>query len=354
MFRSGGRRQKRRRVGYYFGMMRLLRYAGLLLAAAATLPAAKNLEVFFIDVEGGQATLFAPPGGETLLIDTGWGGFNRRDADRIAAAAKAAGVKRIDYLLITHFHTDHVGGVAQLAEKLPIRNFVDHGTNVETGKAAEVLFNTYKAFRAKGNHIQVKPGDKVPVKGLDVTVVSAGGETISTALPGAGQPNPECASFHKMDPDQSENAQSVGVIIQFGDFRMADLGDLTWNKEFDLVCPANKLGKVDAFVVSHHGTNTSNSPQLVRALAPRAAIMENGAKKGGTVEVWRTLSATPGLETWQLHFSVAGGKENNAADPFIANVDEVCEGKWLKMTATREGAFTVENSRNKYQKAYPR
>lgn len=335
--------------------MRLLRCAALLVAAAATMPAAKNLEIYFIDVEGGQATLFAPPGGDSLLIDTGWGGFNRRDADRIAAAAKAAGVKRIDYLLITHFHTDHVGGVAQLSEKLPIRNFVDHGANIETGKAADVLFNTYKDYRAKGNHIQVKPGDKIPVKGLDVTVVSAGGETIAAALPGAGRPNPECAGFKKMDPDKSENAQSVGVLIQFGDFRLADLGDLTWNKEFDLVCPANKLGKVDAFVVSHHGTNTSDSPQLVRALSPRAAIEENGAKKGGSAEVWRTLKETPGLQdTWQLHFAVAGGKENNPADPFIANVDEICEGKWLRMTAMRDGAFTLENSRNKYQKTYPR
>jgi len=325
----------------------------LLLAAATTLPAAKNLEVYFIDVEGGQATLFAPPGGESLLIDTGWGGFNRRDAGRIAAAAKLAGVKRIDYLLITHFHSDHVGGVAQLAEKLPIRNFVDHGASVETGKAAEVLFNTYKDYRSKGNHIQVKPGDKLPVKGLDVTVVSAGGETIAAALPGAGQPNPSCATFRKMAPETGENPQSVGVVVQYGDFRLADLGDLTWNKEYDLVCPANKLGTVDAFVVSHHGTESSNSPQLLRALSPRAAVEEDGAKKGGTTQVWKTLRETPGLQqTWQLHFAVAGGKENNAADPFIANIDEVCEGKWLKMTALRDGAFTLENSRNQYQKSY--
>jgi competence protein ComEC len=333
--------------------MKLLGSVVLLLTAATNLPAAKNLEVYFIDVEGGQATLFAPPGGDSLLIDTGWGGFNRRDAERIVAAAKSAGVKRIDYLLITHFHTDHVGGVAQLAEKLPIRNFVDHGATVETGKAAEVLFNTYKDFRSKGNHVQVKPGDKIPVKGLDVTIVSASGETLASPLPGAGQPNPECAAFQKMDTDPGENAQSVGVIVQFGDFRLADLGDLTWNKESDLVCPANKLGKVDAFVVSHHGTNTSDSPQLVRALSPRAAIENNGAKKGGSVEVWKTLKATPGLQdTWQLHFAVDGGKENNAADPFIANIDEHCEGKWLKMTAMKDGAFTIENSRNKYQKTY--
>jgi len=333
--------------------MKLLLKAVLWIATASLLPAAKNLEIYFIDVEGGQATLLVPPGGETLLIDTGWGGFNRRDAGRIAAAAKSAGVKRIDYLLITHFHADHVGGVPQLSEKLPIRNFVDHGSSVETGKAAEVLFNSYAAYRAKGKHIPVKPGDTIPVKDLDVRVVSAGGETIASPLPGAGKPNPLCADFHKMDADKTENAQSVGIVVQFGEFRLADLGDLTWNKEYDLVCPNNKLGTVDAFVVSHHGTNSSNSPQLVRALAPRAAVMENGAKKGGTPEVWQTLHDAPGLQDlWQLHFAVAGGKDHNSADPFIANIDEACEGKWLKMTAMKDGTFTIENSRNKYQKTY--
>jgi competence protein ComEC len=201
----------------------------------------------------------------------------------------------------------------------------------------------------------VKPGDKIPVKGLDVTVVSAGGETLAAALPGAGQPNPACDGAKKAAPDRGENGQSVGVIVQFGEFRLADLGDLTKDREYDLVCPVNKLGKVDAFVVSHHGLNASNSPQLVRALAPRVAIEDNGAKKGGSVEVWKTLKETPGLQdTWQLHFAVEGGKENNAADPFIANIDEVCEGKWLRLTAMRDGAFTLENSRNQYQKSYPR
>jgi beta-lactamase superfamily II metal-dependent hydrolase len=333
--------------------MKLLASALVLVASAGLLHAAKNLEIYFIDVEGGQATLFVPPGGETMLIDTGWGGFNRRDAERIAAAAKAAGVKRIDYLLVTHFHTDHVGGVAQLSEKLPIRNFVDHGASVETEKPAQVLFNSYVAYRDKGKHIQVKPGDTVPIKELDVHVVSAGGEAIASALPGAGKPNPECAGFHKMEADKSENAQSVGVIVQFGNFSLADLGDLTWNKEYDLVCPNNKLGTVDTFVVSHHGANSSNSPQLVRALAPRAAIMENGAKKGGTVEAWQVLRDAPSIqEIWQLHFSVAGGKDHNPADTFIANVDEVCEGKWLRMTAMKDGSFTIDNSRNKFQKTY--
>ncbi len=325
----------------------------LLVATAAVLPAAKNLEVYFIDVEGGQATLVVPPGGDSLLIDAGWPGFDHRDANRIAAAAKAAGVKRIDYLVITHFHMDHVGGVPQLAEKLPIRNFVDHGTSVETDKNAQILFAEYAARRDKGNHIVVKPGDTIPVKDLDVRVVAAAGAAIASPLAGAGQPNPDCASFRKMDADPTENAQSVGMVITFGNFRMVDLGDLTWNKEYALVCPENKIGRADVFVVSHHGMNISNSPQLVHALAPRVAIMDNGARKGGTPQAWQILHDTPGIQDiWQLHFAVAGGKDHNSSDTVIANLDEACQGDWLKLTAMRDGSFTVINSRNKFEKSY--
>jgi beta-lactamase superfamily II metal-dependent hydrolase len=325
----------------------------LLLATASLLPAAKNLEVYFIDVEGGQATLIVPPGGDSMLIDTGWAGFNHRDADRIAAAAKAAGVKRIDYLVITHFHADHVGGVPQLAEKLPIKNFVDHGEQTETGKPAEILFNAYKTFRDKGNHIVVKPGDTIPVKNLDVKVVSANGELIAQPLPGAGQPDPDCANFQRHADATDENPRSVGMVMTFGSFRMVDLGDLTWNKEYDLVCPANKLGKVDVYIVSHHGMNMSGSPQLLHALSPKVAIMDNGARKGGSPEIWQTIHDTPGLQDlWQLHYAIAGGKEHNSSDTVIANIDEKCEGDYLKLTADRDGHFTVENQRNKFHKSY--
>jgi competence protein ComEC len=335
--------------------MKLLLTAVLFIAAAAPSHAAKHLEIYCIDVEGGQATLMVSPSGESLLVDTGWGGNNRRDAERIAAVAKAAGVKRIDYLVITHFHSDHVGGVAQLAEKLPIRNFVDHGSSVESGGNADVLFKQYAAHREKGKHIPVKPGDTIPIKELDVRVISAGGQTLGAPLAGAGKPNAECASFKPQDEDKTENAQSVGIVVQYGNFRLADFGDLTWNKEHELACPANKIGAVDLYIVTHHGTATSNPPQLLRALAPRAAIMENSAKKGGQPPVLKALKETPGLqEVWQLHYSVAGGKELNSADPYIANLDEICEGKWLKVTAMKDGTFTIENSRNKHQKTYTR
>lgn len=333
--------------------MRTLLCPILLVAAAAVLPAAKNLEVYSIDVEGGQATLFVSPSGESMLVDTGWGGFNKRDAERIAAAAKAAGVKKIDYLVITHYHSDHVGGVPQLAGKLPIVNYVDHGASVEDDRAAQVLFNSYAATREKGKHIQVKAGDVIPIKGLDVKVLSAAGAAIEKPLPGAGQANAECANFKMKDPDPGENAQSVGILITYGSFRMLDMGDLSWNKEKDLVCPANKIGSVDLFLVSHHGVSASNSPEFIHAIHPKVALMNNGAKKGGTPEAWQTIHDSPGMQDlWQIHFAVAGGKDHNAADPFIANLDEICEGKWIHVEAQKDGAFKLTNARNKFEKSY--
>jgi len=186
-----------------------------------------------------------------------------------------------------------------------------------------------------------------------VKVVSSNGEIIAQPLPGAGQPDAGCAGFQKHDADPTENARSVGLLITYGSFRMIDLGDLTWNKEYDLVCPANKVGPVDVYVVSHHGMNMSGSPQLVHALAPRVAIMDNGARKGGSPEIWQTIHDTPGVQDlWQLHYAVAGGKERNSSDTVIANVDEICQGKWIKLTAERDGTFTVENSRNRFEKTY--
>lgn len=333
--------------------MKLLLPVAVLMVSAGLLPAAKNLEIYFIDVEGGQATLFVSPGGESMLVDTGFAGQNHRDANRIAAAAKAAGVKKIDFLVITHFHTDHVGGVAQLVEKLPVVNFVDHGASVETGKDAEILFRQYSAYRDKGKHQQVKPGDKVPVKGLDVEIVSAGGATLAAPLQGAGKPNAGCADFKKIQEETGENSQSVGMRVTFGSFRLFDPGDLTWNKEYGLVCPENKLGPVDVYVVGHHGRETSGSPQLLHAISPRVAIMNNGPRKGGDAAAWQIIRDTPGMEDlWQLHFSVAGGKNHNSSDTLISNVDEICEGKWIKLTVKPDGSYTVENTRNKFQKTY--
>ncbi|HUE04607.1 MAG TPA: MBL fold metallo-hydrolase [Bryobacteraceae bacterium] len=328
----------------------------LLLAAAgaARLPAAKNLEIYFIDVEGGQATLFVAPSGQSMLIDTGWSGNNSRDADRIAAAAKHAGVKAIDYLLITHFHEDHVGGVPQLARKLPIHNFIDHGEDVEQDRRGKELYAAYVEYRAKGTHILAKPGITIPIKGLEVQVLTADGDEIATPLPGAGQPNPACANAKLQAPDPSENARSVGTLTTFGNFRILDMGDLTWNKEHELVCPNNKIGAVDLYIVSHHGSDLSGSPAFVDAIHPRVAIMDNGARKGGSPSVWQTIHSSPGLEDiWQLHYAISGGKDNNAADTYIANTDEVGDhGNWIEVTVHPDGSFLVNNTRNKFTKTY--
>ena len=320
---------------------------------AASLPAANTLDVYFVDVEGGQATLIVSPSGQSMLIDAGWPGFNNRDADRIAAAAKLAGIKQIDYFVATHYHTDHIGGVPQLAAKLPIIHFVDHGPSVESGKNPDELFASYKAARDNGKHIVVKPGDKVPIKGLDVTVVTAAGDKIASPLKGAGAANPLCGSDKPRNEDKSENARSVGTVISFGKFRMLDLGDLTWNKEQELVCPTNSIGTVDVYLTTHHGMDMSGPATVVHALKPRVAIMNNGAKKGGSPVAWKVIRSSPGLEDiWQGHSSLAGGTENNADEKFIANPDESCQGNWIKLSAKSDGEFTVTNGRNNHAKTY--
>lgn len=316
----------------------------LLLLLSGALQAAKNLEIYFIDTEGGQSTLVVSPSGQTLLIDTGYAGYSGRDADRIADAAKAAKVKRIDYLLITHHHADHVGGVSNLLERLPVGVFLDHGPSIEENGQYP---KPYAAAFAKGEHKVVKPGDTIPVKGLDVTVLVAAGQHIERG----GAPNQYCAGISPKEDDKTENSQSVGVVIQFGKFRFADLGDLTWNKELALLCPENLAGKIDLYLTTRHG---GESPKAIWGMAPRVAVMNNGPRKGGAPEGWQVVHASPGIEDlWQLHFAMAGGKENNSPDTFIANVEEQCSGRYLKVSAEENGSFTVYNPRNKYIKTYP-
>lgn len=331
-----------------------------LISLTAGLCAATNdLTVYFIDVEGGQSTLFVTPSGQSVLIDTGWPGFNGRDADRIAAAAKEAGVRQIDYLVVTHYHGDHVGGVPAIAARLPIRNFVDHGETVEHTPAGQKLYDDYLMEAAKGNHIVVKPGDKLPLTQLsndriEWTILSAAGSAIDKALPGAGKANPFCDAFKPKAADPSENAQSTGSRIVYGKFRLVDLGDLTWNKEHDLMCPNNKVGEADVYVVSHHGMDISGSAALVHALHPKVAIMDNGEKKGGTVEAWDTVHASPGIvDIWQSHFSAAGGPEHNTGEKMVANMtSDPDAGNYLKLTAHADGHFEVANPRTGYSKKY--
>jgi beta-lactamase superfamily II metal-dependent hydrolase len=323
-------------------------------ASVCALAAEKPLEIFFVDVEGGQATLFVTPAGQSLLIDTGWGYNAFRDANRIAQAAKLAHIKKIDYVLITHYHSDHVGGVPQLVQKIPVGTFIDHGPNRERSKETQTLYAEYQRATAGANHILAKPGEELPIKGMEAVIVSADGNVISQPLPGAGGPNPNCEGVEQKASDPTENARSVGTVITFGKLRIVDLGDLTWQKELELVCPNNKIGRANIFVVSHHGMDLSNSPALVHALQPRVAIMDNGAKKGGSPSAWDVVKSSPGLQDiWQLHFADAGGSEHNAQDPYIANVSDTDAGFYLKLTAHPDGSFEVFNPRNKFTKNYP-
>jgi beta-lactamase superfamily II metal-dependent hydrolase len=332
--------------------MRFLALLFVALGIAAPSRAAKTLDIYFVDVEGGQATLIVTPAKQSLLVDTGWPGFNGRDAIRIGKAAKAAGVKQIDYLVITHYHTDHVGGVTQLVEKLPVKTFVDHGANNESGKNATDLFSAYEKASMGGKRTIVKPGDVIPLKGAEVKVVTSNGESIGTALDTKSEKNALCGA-KSFPEDKTENARSLGIFLKFGKFTFIDLGDLTSAKEANLVCPENRIGPIDLYLTTHHGAETSNAEVIVNALKPRVAIMNNGAQKGGSPEAWQIIRKSPRLEDlWQVHFAIAGGQTNNAPESLIANLVENCEGLYLKVSADENGSFNVFNSRNKFQKAY--
>jgi beta-lactamase superfamily II metal-dependent hydrolase len=323
---------------------------------AAKPQAGKTLQIYFVDVEGGQATLFVTPTGQSLLIDTGWPGHDGRDADRIVAAAGKAGISKIDFVLLTHFHQDHAGGVTQLASKIPIGAVIDHGENREhTDAATEQVWQDYQSFLAKGNkRIIAKPGDNLPTRGIHAKVVSSDGALIKKPLRGAGRTNAACESSGPYPPDKTENSRSVGTMITFGKLRILDLGDLTWDKEMELMCPVNRLGTVDIYIVSHHGWIQSGSSALVHGVAPRVAIMDNGETKGGSPRSWDIIETSPGLEDlWQIHYSREGGAAHNVADRFIANLAGPDAAKYLKVTAWKDGSFEVFNSRTESSKHYP-
>jgi beta-lactamase superfamily II metal-dependent hydrolase len=338
------------------------------------------LDIYVIDVEGGNATLLVSPSKESLLIDTGNANAAAvRDVNRIMEAVKDAGVQQIDHLITTHWHGDHFGGLQELASRIPIREFIDHGPNAQPNAATDdFISNTYPKLYAGAKHTVPKPGDKISVRGLEVLVTTSAGQTIKSPLRGAGAMNSYCANF-KPNPGNAEDPQSVGVHVTFGEFRTIHLGDLTRDKEFDLTCPANLLGTVDVLLGLHHGQPTSNSEVLVHAVRPRVAIMNNGTRKGGDPETMKTLHLSPGLEDlWQMHFSQLSGQEHTVPGMFIANlVDEpqttmplaamplpppganappapVHNGPayWIKVSARQDGSFTVTNARNQFTKTY--
>ncbi len=345
---------------------------------AATPLAAQNqtsdtLDIYLIDVEGGNATLFVSPSGESLLIDTGYPSRGR-DARRIIAAATDASLTQIDHLITTHYHRDHIGGLSELTERFPVNHFIDHGPNQDPNGSGAGFEEEYKEIYARAMHTAVEAGDAIAMAGLEITILASAGETIANPLPGAGGQNPYCASFQPW-PNNIEDPLSVGIHIAFGEFRTAHLGDLTRNKEFERMCPNNKLGTLDVLLGLHHGQISSNSEVLVHALRPRVGIMNNGTRKGGEPEVMRTLFSSPGFEDlWQAHFSLWSGQEYTVPGLFIANmVDEQAPSMpiaplpgagaapapahdgvayWIKLSAQQDGTYTVTNARHGFSKTY--
>jgi competence protein ComEC len=354
---------------------------GSLSASSAQAPADRPLDIYFIDTEGGQATLYVAPSGQTMLVDTGNAGA--RDLDRIVAVLGTAGVTRIDHLFLTHYHGDHYGNLIELAAKMPVGHLYDHGPSIESDRPNIQAFEARYAelYRTTPRTI-VAPGDAVPIAGLTTTVVASHSRPLTAPIagaPGAGLPNPACADGasrdeSKVDPD---NHYSAGFVMTHGRFRTVNLGDLTWSRELALMCPSNPIGTVDLYLTTHHGLDQSGSPAVVRALRPRVAVMNNGTRKGGAVASFQTLRTSPGLEdVWQLHWSYHAGIEHNAPGVMIANVDDAAQvaaviggggtappggaggnaahapAHHLKVSARRDGSFTVTNSRNGFTRSY--
>lgn len=320
------------------------------LMATGVCSAQGQMRTYVIDTEGGKAMLVIGPSGRSMLVDAGFPGFQDRDAMRIEQLAKTNGIERLDYLVVTHYDMDHLDNVPAVVSRIPVETFVDHGEPGVQDSHTRDSFQAYQQLAAKARRMIVKPGDRIPLDGIDIFVVSAAGRLIDRPVDGNGQPNPYCQStsprsWTGTNEDLSENAQSVGLLFRFGRFRMLDLADLTWNKELELVCPANKIGQVDVFMVSHHGHQISNSPALVHAIRPTVAILNNGARKFGFPAAMEVIRSAPGLKAfYQLHWSVPAG-QLNSPDELIANLQTGTDGNWILVTAQQDGTFTVINGR---------
>ena len=337
-------------------IQRSLLVMGLMLGTTA---AAQTLDIYFVDVEGGQATLIVTPTRETLLIDTGFAGSGTgafvvgdlreaRDANRILAAARDAGVNQIDYLVITHFHGDHIGGVVEVAQLLPIKTFVDHADVLpqaeQTLPGTMKYFEAYAAVRATGKHLTPAPGDRLPLRGVDVTVVSSGGAVLPKPLEGAGERNAACGPSGRPAQEPNENPRSTGILLEHGKFRFLDVGDLSGPPLFRLACPNDMIGPVDVYLIAHHGALDSAEPATFAAFQPRVSMLNNGATKGGAAETLEFLQrSTNRGDVWQLHRSNAAG-DDNFADERIANLDEN-SAHWIKVAANADGSFGVTNAR---------
>jgi beta-lactamase superfamily II metal-dependent hydrolase len=326
-----------------------------------------TLDIYFIDVEGGQSTLVVTPRGESLLIDAGFPGdgtfsskpgdpAHARDPQRIMSAARAAGISRIDYLLLTHFHADHDGGVAELAQLIPIGTFIDHAAPLPEAEAGvpgtQAIYDAYVGLRARGAHLEPRPGDRLPLNGVDAVVVASAASVLQQPLDGAGATNNACAGNGVAPQEKTENPRSTGVLLTFGKFRFLDIGDLSGPPLFALTCPVNRVGEVSVYLVAHHGGADASDPALFAATKPRVAIFNNGPRKGAQAETFATLRAHPTVDLWQLHRSLNVGVEN-MPDERIANLDESTSA-WLKLSAHPDGSFSITNGRTGRSRTYPR
>jgi len=344
----------------------------LLASTVASAAVADELQIYFVDVEGGQATLIVTPQRETLLVDAGFAGAGdrtsrpgnpatARDPGRIVAAMRDAGIDRIDYLLVTHFHRDHIGGIPELAQLVPVGTFVDHGSAYPASDRAKdglvdpldaAAYDDYLPVRARSRHLRPRPGDRLPLNGVDATVVSADRQTLEGALPGAGDRNASCApSPMASSYPGDENTRSTGFVLAFGKFRFLDVGDLNDRPLYDLICPVDRVGAVDVYLAAHHGNTGASDPATLAAFKPRVVVVNNAPRKGGRTPTLKMLREASDVDAWQLHVSSEAG-ENNSPPEHIANLDETT-AHWLKVTAKADGSFILTNSRTGAARTYP-
>ena len=303
-------------------------------------PHGRGLSITFVDVEGGAATLIVTPARESILIDSGFPG--ERDAGRIAKAARSAGLDHIDHFLLTHWHLDHVGGVPALSKLIPIEHFHDRGLPPMPNDGGTTLASVDEYAKATGGRSEsLKPGEALHLKQTaSAPAVSFRCLVARSEIEGgAGPVGPTPCKDHPAQPiDTTDNVKSAGFLLRFGEFDFLDLGDLTWNVEHALVCPKNRIGEVDVYQVSHHGAESSNHPALLKAVAPRVAVINNGPRKGGSKEVFARLKAVKSIEAvFQIHRNVATGDEDNAPAEAIANIPEACQGEPVSIEVAPDG-----------------
>ncbi len=311
----------------------------LVSSATPTQAAPKTLDIYFIDVEGGAATLIVTPLDESLLIDSGFP--DDRDARRIAHIARdIAGLKQLDHYITTHWHRDHVGGIPLLVKLISVKRFYDHG--LPGAPAADITPGLIELYRqaVQDNSVTLKAGDEISLRNnrsfppLSLRVL-ASNATVVGEEPGAPQIKPCGSDFKPIPEDKTDNANSIGVLLSFGGFQFFNGGDLTWNVEHKLACPENLVGAVDVYQVNHHGAANSNNPALVRVLQPRVAIIDNGARKGGAASTFATLKSTPEIEAiYQLHRNVQTTEKDNAPADYVANDEATCQGEYLKLSVS--------------------